>query len=65
MPVCWNVRNPESVASSRYGPIGRFDSDVVAVCVGDRGPREAGVGLRRGDVDAGQHAAARSLARCR
>jgi hypothetical protein len=26
MPVCWNDRKPESMASSRYGPTGRLES---------------------------------------
>ena len=59
MPVCWKVLNPDSIACRRYGPIGRLVKREIAVLVGHRRAREVGLGLRRADVDAGQHAAAR------
>ena len=65
MPVWIEVRNPCSETSSRYGPIGRLGNDEHAVGIGDDFALEPGVGLRRGHVGAGQHAAARILAPCR
>ena len=59
MPVCANVRNPESVASRRYGPMGRFSSANEPFVVGDDFTPEAGVGLDGDDGDTRQDGAAR------